>query len=288
MSDKKIKAANPKTKVKYSPSYPSEIAYICFSEGKITESIAAKHFKCGQSTIELWKKKHPEFKEAFTNPMSKLIKMHAHSTMKNALHGREEKDGDGNVTKMMSPTSADIKAPVDMGYINVSKYTKNQEKEELKKERKLMAYWVDKYNKKEISPHQLMTEYYNAAIEPPENLVKEIEKYDKDQAQQKLKKQRKAMRHWIDKYNNSDINLSQLLTEYYSAAIEPPLHLVKEHANALATGTLEIVAEEDTYDQAHAARILAAKKEREEARIQRAIEEGINERLAEIKHQSNE
>ena len=28
---------------------------------------------------------------------------------------------------------------------------------------------------------------------------------------EKLKKERKAMRHWIDKYNNSEINLSQLL-----------------------------------------------------------------------------
>lgn len=222
---------------KYKTDYLVTLPYIAVKYGKLTNAIAAKELKVSERTIIRWRKGHDEFNNAMADPLGSDLGKNYERVIGNMLHGRTvtERDQEGNITKEIthSPTHQDLMLPKQMGYMITDRYAKNQ-------------------------------------------------------AQEELKKERKTMRHWIDKYNNSEINLSQLLTEYYNAAIEPPHHLVKEHANALATGTLEIVAEEDTYDQAHAARILAAKKEREEARIQRAIEEGINERLAEIKHQSNE
>jgi len=216
---------------KYKTDYLVTLPYIAVKYGKLTNAIAAKELKVSERTIIRWRKGHDEFNNAMADPLGSDLGKNYERVIGNMLHGRTvtERDQEGNITKEIthSPTHQDLMLPKQMGYMITDRYAKNQ-------------------------------------------------------AQEDLKKERKAMRHWVDKYNNSEINLSQLLTEYYNAAIEPPQHLVKEHANALATGTLEIVAEEDTYDQAHAARILAAKKEREEARIQRAIEEGITKRLAEI------
>ena len=216
---------------KYKTDYLVTLPYIAVKYGKLTNAIAAKELKVSERTIIRWRKGHDEFNNAMADPLGSDLGKNYERVIGNMLHGRTvtERDQEGNITKEIthSPTHQDLMLPKQMGYMITDRYAKNQ-------------------------------------------------------AQEDLKKERKAMRHWIDKYNNSEINLSQLLTEYYNAAIEPPQHLVKEHANALATGTLEIVAEEDTYDQAHAARILAAKQEREEARIQRAIEEGITKRLAEI------
>jgi hypothetical protein len=223
---------------KYKTDYLVTLPYIAVKYGKLTNAIAAKELKVSERTIIRWRKGHDEFNNAMADPLGSDLGKNYERVIGNMLHGRTvtERDHEGNITKEIthSPTHQDLMLPKQMGYMITDRYAKNQVQEELKKERK-------------------------------------------------------AMRHWIDKYNNSEINLSQLLTEYYNAAIEPPQHLVKEHANALATGTLEIVAEEDTYDQAHAAKILAAKREREEARIQRAIEEGIKEKLAELEqHQSDE
>lgn len=216
---------------KYKTDYLVTLPYIAVKYGKLTNAIAAKELKVSERTIIRWRKGHDEFNNAMADPLGSDLGKNYERVIGNMLHGRTvtERDQDGNITKEIthSPTHQDLMLPKQMGYMITDRYAKKQ-------------------------------------------------------AQEELKKDRKAMRHWIDKYNNSEINLSQLLTEYYNAAIEPPQHLVKEHANALATGTLEIVAEENTYDQAHAAKILAAKQEREEARIQRAIEEGIKERLAEL------
>ena len=223
---------------KYKTDYLVTLPYIAVKYGKLTNAIAAKELKVSERTIIRWRKGHDEFNNAMADPLGSDLGKNYERVIGNMLHGRTvtERDQDGNITKEIthSPTHQDLMLPKQMGYMITDRYAKNQ-------------------------------------------------------AQEELKKERKAMRHWIDKYNNSEINLSQLLTEYYNAAIDPPAHLVKEHANALATGTLEIVAEEDTYDQAHAAKILAAKKKREEARIQRAIEEGIKKRLAELEqHQPEE
>lgn len=223
---------------KYKTDYLVTLPYIAVKYGKLTNAIAAKELKVSERTIIRWRKGHDEFNNAMADPLGSDLGKNYERVIGNMLHGRTvtERDQDGNITKEIthSPTHQDLMLPKQMGYMITDRYAKNQ-------------------------------------------------------AQEELKKERKAMRHWIDKYNNSEINLSQLLTEYYNAAIDPPAHLVKEHANALATGTLEIVAEENTYDQAHAAKILAAKKKREEARIQRAIEEGIKERLAELEqHQPEE
>ena len=219
---------------KYKTDYLVTLPYIAVKYGKLTNAIAAKELKVSERTIIRWRKGHDEFNNAMADPLGSDLGKNYERVIGNMLHGRTvtERDQEGNITKEIthSPTHQDLMLPKQMGYMITDRYAKNQ-------------------------------------------------------AQEDLKKERKAMRHWVDKYNNSEINLSQLLTEYYNAAIEPPQHLVKEHANALATGTLEIVAEEDTYDQAHAARILAAKQKREEARIQRAIEEGITKRLAEIEHE---
>ena len=223
---------------KYKTDYLVTLPYIAVKYGKLTNAIAAKELKVSERTIIRWRKGHDEFNNAMADPLGSDLGKNYERVIGNMLHGRTvtERDQEGNITKEIthSPTHQDLMLPKQMGYMITDRYAKNQ-------------------------------------------------------AQEELKKERKTMRHWIDKYNNSEINLSQLLTEYYNAAIEPPHHLVKEHANALATGTLEIVAEEDTYDQAHAAKILAAKREREEARIQRAIEEGIKERLTELElHQPDE
>ena len=223
---------------KYKTDYLVMLPYIAVKYGRLTNAIAAKELKVSERTIIRWRKGHDEFNNAMADPLGSDLGKNYERVIGNMLHGRTvtERDQEGNITKEIthSPTHQDLMLPKQMGYMITDRYAKNQ-------------------------------------------------------AQDELKKERKAMRHWVDKYNNSEINLSNLLTEYYNAAIEPPQHLVKEHANALATGTLEIVAEEDTYDQAHAARILAAKQAREEARIQRAIEEGIKERMAELEqHQPEE
>lgn len=216
---------------KYKTDYLVTLPYIAVKYGKLTNAIAAKELKVSERTIIRWRKGHDEFNNAMADPLGSDLGKNYERVIGNMLHGRTvtERDQDGNITKEIthSPTHQDLMLPKQMGYMITDRYAKNQ-------------------------------------------------------AQEELKKERKSMRHWIDKYNNSEINLSQLLTEYYNAAIEPPQHLVKEHANALATGTLEIVAEENTYNQANAAKILAAKQEREEACRQRAIEEGIKERLAEL------
>ena len=223
---------------KYKTDYLVTLPYIAVKYGKLTNAIAAKELKVSERTIIRWRKGHDEFNNAMSDPLGSDLGKNYERVIGNMLHGRTvtERDQDGNITKEIthSPTHQDLMLPKQMGYMITDRYAKTQ-------------------------------------------------------AQEEIKKERKAMRHWIDKYNNSEINLSQLLTEYYNAAIEPPMHLVKEHANALATGTLEIVAEENTYDQAHAARILAAKQAREEARIQRAIEDGIKKKLAELEqHQPDE
>jgi hypothetical protein len=223
---------------KYKTDYLVTLPYIAVKYGKLTNAIAAKELKVSERTIIRWRKGHDEFNNAMADPLGSDLGKNYERVIGNMLHGRTvtERDQEGNITKEIthSPTHQDLMLPKQMGYMITDRYAKNQ-------------------------------------------------------AQEELKKERKAMRHWVDKYNNSEINLSQLLTEYYNAAIEPPQHLVKEHANALATGTLEIVAEEDTYDQAHAAKILAAKQAREDARRMRAIEEGIKEKMAELEqHQPDE
>lgn len=225
------------TNAKYKTDYLVTLPYIAVKYGKLTNAIAAKELKVSERTIIRWRKGHDEFNNAMADPLGSDLGKNYERVIGNMLHGRTvtERDQDGNITKEIthSPTHQDLMLPKQMGYMITDRYAKNQ-------------------------------------------------------AQEELKKERKAMRHWIDKYNNSEINLSQLLTEYYNAAIEPPPHLVKEHANALATGTLEIVAEEDTYDPAHAAKIMAANEARKEARIQRAIEEGIKKRLAEFEQHQPE
>ena len=234
----RVKAKNSNRNTSYKTEYLIRLPYYAVKWGKLTNAIAATEIGCSERSICEWRKRYPEFNDVMSDPLGSELGKNYERVIGNMLHGRTvtERDQEGNITKEIthSPTHQDLMLPKQMGYMITDRYAKTQ-------------------------------------------------------AQEEIKKERKAMRHWIDKYNNSEINLSQLLTEYYNAAIEPPMHLVKEHANALATGTLEIVAEENTYDQAHAARILAAKQAREEARIQRAIEEGIKGRLAELEqHQPDE
>ena len=217
-------------RVEYDPSYPVELPYIAYQHGKLTDKIAACHFGCSQSTIEKWKRKRPEFRKAFDNPLGGLVSKHAKVTFENAFGGRVERNAEGDIIKRISPTYKDLKAPFEMGYLDTSKYTRNQQKEELKDERS-------------------------------------------------------EMQKFIHRYYEDKLNLSELLTQYHIRAIDPPEHLIKEHSHATTTNTLEIIEEVDTYDQAHAARILAAKQERERLRIEKAIEDGIRNKLEEAKEQ---
>ena len=217
-------------RVEYDASFPAELPYIAYQHGKLTDKIAACHFGCSQSTIEKWKRKRPEFRKAFDNPLGGLVSKHAKVTFENALSGRIERNAEGDIIKRIAPTHNDLKAPVDMGYLDTAKYTRNLKKDELKDERL-------------------------------------------------------EMQRYIQRYYDDKLNLSELLTQYHIRAIDPPEHLIKEHSHATTSNTLEIIEEIDTYDQAHAAKILAAKQEREQLRIQQAIEDGIKNKLAEAREQ---
>ena len=197
---------------KYKTDYLVTLPCIAVKYGKLTNTIAAKELNVSERTIVRWRKGHAEFNNAMSDPLGSALGKNYERVIGNMTNGRTvtERDEYGNVVKETthSPTHQDLILPKNMGYMITNRYEKNQAKEEVKKERRLM-------------------------------------------------------KHWIDKYNNNDINLSQLLTEYYNEAVEPPPHFIKEHAVAISSGTLDIVAEEDTYDQTHAAKILAAKQERQ-------------------------
>ena len=60
-----------------------------------------------------------------------------------------------------------------------------------------------------------------------------------------------------------------------------------EYSHKLKIGTIQVLKVKDTYDQDHAKQILEAKREREEAMINEAIEAGIKERLKQIETDQN-
>ena len=109
-----------------------------------------------------------------------------------------------------------------------------------------------------------------------------VDRYAVNCERERLKNEARQMRYYINRYRNYEISISELLLEFYYRAIPVPHFLMLEYSHRLRQGTIETIKEEDTYNQAHAMQILEAKKEREEARIQLAIEEGIKERLKQI------
>lgn len=93
----------------------------------------------------------------------------------------------------------------------------------------------------------------------------------------------KTMQPYRKQYKEGKLNLSELLFAYDDEGIEPPPHLVKEHAAALASGELSLVHDDDLYDKDYAAEVL-----KEEADIQAAKDaelEATKAELAELKAQ---
>lgn len=109
-----------------------------------------------------------------------------------------------------------------------------------------------------------------------------VDRYAVNCERERLKNEARIMRHYINRYRKDEISISDLLLEFYYRAIDVPKFLMIEYSHKLRMGAIEILKVEDTYNQAHAAKILEAKKAREEARIQLAIEAGIRERLKQI------
>ena len=93
----------------------------------------------------------------------------------------------------------------------------------------------------------------------------------------------KTMQPYRKQYKEGKLNLSELLFAYDDEGIEPPPHLVKEHAAALASGELSLIHEDDLYDKEHAERVLQAKRERQAAKD--AELEATKAELAELKAQ---
>ena len=109
-----------------------------------------------------------------------------------------------------------------------------------------------------------------------------VDQYVVNCEREQLKAEARRMQYFINKYRNNQISISDLMLEFYYKAIPIPSFLMLEYSYQLKQGTIEILKEADTYDQGHAMKILEAKKAREEARIQLAIEAGIKARLKQI------
>ena len=74
----------------------------------------------------------------------------------------------------------------------------------------------------------------------------------------------KTMQPYRKLYRDGKINLSELLFAYDDEGIEPPPHLVKEHAAALASGELSLIHDDDLYDKEHAERVMQASIQRQQ------------------------
>lgn len=227
----RVNAKNSNKKVTYKSIYLNQLPYFAVKWGKLTNAIAATEIGCSERTISEWRKKYPAFNQSMSDPLGSALGKNYERVIGNMIHGRKvtERDEAGNVVKEIthSPTHQDLMLPKQMGYMITDRYAKNE-------------------------------------------------------MQTDLKNQRKIMQPWALKYEKSEINLSQLLTKYYNLAIEPPSHLVKEHAVALATGNLEIIDDEDCYDQVHAASVLAAKQQRQYERECQIADSAKKESQAEI------
>jgi len=227
----RVKAKDSKKNTTYKSIYLNQLPYFAVKWGKLTNAIAATEIGCSERTIINWRKKYPEFNQAISDPLGSALGKNYERVIGNMLHGRKvtERDEAGNVVKEIthSPTHQDLMLPKNMGYMITDRYAKNE-------------------------------------------------------MQTDLKNQRKIMQDWVLKYEKSEINLSQLLTKYYNLAIEPPMHLVKEHSSALAKENLEIIDDDDCYDQVHAASVLAAKQQRQYEKERQIAESAKKESESEI------
>ena len=113
--------------------------------------------------------------------------------------------------------------------------------------------------------------------------INQTTEHERQLKKEKAEYNRKTMMKHRNKHEQGKINLSQLLLAYDDEGIEPPPHLVKEHAAALASGELSLIHEDDLYDKDYAAAVL-----QEEANIQAAKDaelEATKAELAELKAQ---
>lgn len=113
--------------------------------------------------------------------------------------------------------------------------------------------------------------------------INQTTEHERQLKKEKAEYNRKTMMKHRNKYEQGKINLSQLLLAYDDEGIEPPPHIVKEHAAALVSGELSLVHEDDLYDKEHAERVLQAKRERQAAKD--AELESAKAELAELKSQ---
>ena len=109
-----------------------------------------------------------------------------------------------------------------------------------------------------------------------------VDQYAVNCERERLKADARRMRYYINRYCSDEISISELMLEFYYKAIPVPHFLLLEYSHKLKVGTIENVKLEDTYNQDHAKQILAAKEEREEVRINQAIEAGIKARIKQI------